>query len=150
MINTKLKFLFGFDNQESAIADFEKIKTDLIKTIKEYQNNTSKYINTIYNLENVSKINTLNEKLVDNINFFKEHITNYKETGKNSYLRDAIEIYINTIVIINKDINQLKYKHQGVILEDNNVYRLLQTAYTLSDLQIVQPNTENIVIEFSV
>jgi len=150
IINTKLKFLFGFDNKETTIAEFEKIKTDLIKTIKEYQNNTSKYFNTIYNLENVSKINTLNDTLFDNINIFKEHITNYKETGKNSYLRDAIEVYINTIVIINKDINKLKYKHQEIILEDNNAYRLVQTAYTLSDLQVVKPNTENKVIAFSI
>ncbi len=151
IITTKLNFLFGFKNQETTLSEFEKLKGDLVKIIKQYQNNTSKYIKTIYNAENTSGINTLDDKLYANIKIFKDNIDSYKETGQQSFLKDALEIYVNTIIIINKELRALKYKIQEVIHnKDNDTYKLVQNSYTLSDLQIIQPDTENKVIIFSV
>ena len=151
IITTKLNFLFGFKNQETTLSEFEKLKGDLVKIIKQYQNNTSKYIKTIYNAENTSGINTLDDKLYANIKIFKDNIDSYKETGQQSFLKDALEIYVNTIIIINKELKALKYKIQEVIhYKDNDTYKLVQKSYTLSDLQIMKPDTENKVITFSV
>ena len=151
IINTKLNFLFGFKNQETTLTEFEKLKTDLVKIIKEYQDNTGKYIKTIYNSENIPKINALNNKFDSNIEIFKDNIKNYKESGQEAYLKDAVELYVNTILTINKEIQALKYKIQEVEHnKDTNTHRLVQKSYTLSDLQIVQPGTENKVITFSV
>jgi hypothetical protein len=145
--------LKGFKSQETTLSEFEKLKGDLVKIIKQYQDNTSKYIKTIYNAENSSKINTLDDKLYANIKIFKDNIDNYKETGEQSFLKDALELYVNTIVTINKELQALKYKIQEVEhYKDNNmlIHKLVQKPYTLSDLQIVQPGTENKVITFSV
>jgi len=151
IITTKLNFLFGFKNQESTLSEFEKLKADLVKIIKQYQDNSSKYIKTIYNAENSSTINTLDNKLDANILIFKDNIDNYKKSGQESYLKDAVEIYVNTITIINKELRSLKYKVQEVLHnKDNDTYRLVQKSYTLSELQIIDPNTENKVITFSI
>ena len=153
IINTKLNFLFGFKNQETTLTEFEKLKVDLVKIIKEYQDNSSKYIKTIYNSENIPKINALNNKFDSNIKIFKDNIKNYKESGQESFIKDAVELYVNTIVTINKELQALKYKIQEVEhYKDNNmlIHKLVQKPYTLSDLEIVQPGTENKVITFSV
>jgi len=151
IITTKLNFLFGFKSQETTLSEFEKLKGDLVKIIKQYQDNTGKYIKTIYNAENSSKINTLDNKLYANIKIFKDNIDSYKETGEQSFLKDALELYVDTIIVINKEIRALKYKIQEVIHnKDNDTYKLVQNSYTLSDLQIIQPDTENKVIIFSV
>jgi hypothetical protein len=111
IITTKLNFLFGFKSQETTLSEFEKLKGDLVKIIKQYQDNT----------------------------------------GKQSFLKDALELYVDTIIVINKEIRALKYKIQEVIHnKDNDTYKLVQNSYTLSDLQIIQPDTENKVIIFSV
>lgn len=151
IINTKLNFLFGFNNQENTLTEFEKLKTNLVKIIKEYQNNTGKYIKTIYNSENITNLSNLNNKLDSNIEIFKDNIKNFKESGQESYLKEAVELYVNTIVTINKEIQALKYKIQEVVHnKETNKYKLVQKTYTLSDLQIIQPGTENRVIAFSV
>lgn len=151
IITTKLNFLFGFKTQETTLSEFEKLKGDLVKIIKQYQDNTSKYIKTIYNAENISSINTLDDKLYANIKIFKDNIDNYKSSGQQSFIKDALEIYVNTIKVINKELQALKYKIQEVIYnKDNDTYKLVQKSYTLSDLQIIKPDTENKVITFSV
>ena len=151
IIDTKLDYLFGFTNHSSTISKFDELKSNLVKIVKLYQDNTNKYINTIYNYNEISKINSLGSQLDGNINSFKENIEMFNKSGEISYIKDALELYINTIKVINKQLREAKYKLQQIYKDkDTEVVYLIQKIYTLSDLLIIQPGTENKVISFSV
>lgn len=151
IITSKLDFLFGFKDQAETLSLFEKLKEDLVKNVKIYQSNTSKYINTIYNIDNQPKINAMESKLNSNINVFKENINNFKTTGETSYLKDAVELYVNTIVALNKELSDNKYKEKKLYIDkDSDIVTLVEKPYKLSDLQIIVPGTENRIIAFSV
>tara|TARA_A100001011_G_C14314347_1_gene847166 strand:- start:1929 stop:2750 length:822 start_codon:yes stop_codon:yes gene_type:complete len=151
IIDTKLDYLFGFTNHSSTISKFDELKSNLVKIVKLYQDTTNKYINTIYNYNEISKINSLNSQLDGNINTFKENIQMFNESGEISYVKDAVELYVNTIKVVNKQLREAKYKLQEIYKnKDTDVVYLIQKIYTLSDLLIIQPGTENKVISFSV
>lgn len=151
IIDTKLDYLFGFTNHSSTISKFNELKNNLVKIVKEYQDNINKYVNTIYNYENISKINQLTTQLDENIITFKDNIKYFNETGEISYLKDSVELYVNTIKIINKQLNEAKYKLQEIYKDkDTDVVKLIQKSYTLSDLLIIRPGTENKIISFSI
>ena len=57
------------------------------------------------NYENISKINQLSSQLDENIITFKDNIKYFNESGEISYLKDSVELYVNTIKIINKSIS---------------------------------------------
>ncbi len=150
IIDTKLDYLFGFTNQESTLAKFEELKNNLVKIVKNYQILKDKYTSTIFNSNNLFKINALNSQLEVNINTFKENIENFKESGEISYVKDAVELYINTIKIISKELTDSKYQLKEVIKsKDSDVINLVQKSYILSDLLVQDPDTENKVISFS-
>ena len=66
-------------------------------------------------------------------------------------MQEAVQLYVNTIKIINKEISKSKYKLQEIYKsQDSDVISLIQKSYTLSDLQIKKDDTENRVISFSV
>ena len=151
IISTKLDYMFGFKNQSDTIQKFEELKTDLVKIVKSYQENTQRYIDTIYNSSNKEKIDILNGQLDSNIISFKELIENYNKEGDLQYVKDALELYVNTIKIISKELNTLKYKVQEVYKDkDTEINYLIQKTYTLSQLQLLKPGTENKIIAFSV
>ena len=82
---------------------------------------------------------------------FKELIENYNKEGDLQYVKDALELYVNTIKIISKELNTLKYKVQEVYKDkDTEINYLIQKTYTLSQLQLLKPGTENKIIAFSV
>ena len=104
-----------------------------------------------YRVQEISKINSLGSQLDGNINSFKENIEMFNKSGEISYIKDALELYINTIKVINKQLREAKYKLQQIYKDkDTEVVYLIQKIYTLSDLLIIQPGTENKVISFSV
>lgn len=151
IIDTKLDYLFGFTNHSSTVSKFDELKNNLVKIVKFYQDNTNKYIDTIYNYKEITKINSLDSQLQGNINTFKENIQLFNESGEISYIKDAVELYVNTIKIINKQLSDTKYKLQEVYKnKDTEIVYLIQKIYTLSDLLIIQPGTENKVISFSI
>ena len=150
IITTKLNFLFGFTNQEDTLNEFNELKNNLVKLVKLYQEHSNKYTNTIYNTNNIDLIDNLHTRLNSNINIFKDNIENFNETGEIAYLKDAVELYVNTIKIINKDINDAKYKINEIYKDENTeMIYLIQKNYILSDLLIIEPGTENKVISFS-
>lgn len=151
IITTKLDYMFGFKNQADTLQKFEELKNDLVKIVKSYQEHTQKYIDTIYNLSNISKINSLNSQLDGNILSFKDLIDNFNREGDIQYIKDAVELYVNTIKIVNTELNSLRYKLQEIYKDkDTNISYLIQKTYTLSQLQLIKSGTENKIIAFSI
>jgi hypothetical protein len=151
IVDIKLNFLFGFTNQQTTITNFNDMKTQLIESVKLYQNMSEKFFAITENSENKTKISNLTDALQAEIIKLKDLIQNFDETGTIQFLKEAVESYINKISIIVKDLRTLKYKEQYIYMNENdNTQHLIQNTYTPSDLETIIPGTENKIIVFSI
>jgi len=145
IIITKLNYLFGLINEEKTLSNFTDLKAQLVNLVKQYQDNSEKYLSIVSN--NNPEIKRITDILLLEIINLKQHIKDYNETGKEQFIKDAVQIYINQISKLNKELNKLKYAIQYTYTSDNDVY-LIQKEYKLSDLETKIPNTENRIISF--
>jgi hypothetical protein len=151
IIQTKLNFLFGFTDEPKTIGVFNEFKGELVSEVKKYQKINEIYMDIVENLSNKEEIKKLNNILFALIQNFKDLIKNYDETGQNQYLNDAANLYVNEIVKITQELQNLKYRIQYVYTDyTDDTYHLVQETYTPSQLQVIVPGTENKIIEFSV
>lgn len=148
-INSKLDFLFGYSKQDLTINKFNNYKAELIEEVKKYQILNELHLNIVNNsmqktqlLENTNNLSTL-------INKFKELIKNYEETGNIQFLKEAIELYKESIIETAKTIQNLKYSYNAVEYnEKDNTNHLIQELYSLEQLQVTINNTANKIIAF--
>ena len=149
IISTKLKFLFGFTNEQNTISVFNKFKTDLIKEVKIYQQLSEHYKNVIENGANKDAIKRLNDGLFILIHKFKDFIKEFDETGEMRYLKDAGELYVNEIMKTVEKLQNLKYPLEYIYTDDDNTNHLVQEHYLPSQLQTIVPGTKNKIISFT-
>jgi hypothetical protein len=144
-ITTKLNFLFGFNSETTTINNFNKLKTELIEEVKKYQKYNELYLDII----NPSKeLTTKKKDLVVFVSSFKDLIKNYEVTQDAGHIKDAIDLYINSMNELVIEIRNLKYSYNKIETDDNDMNYLIQQEYTQSQLQIPLPNTQNKIISF--
>jgi len=148
-ISSKLNFLFGYSSESTTLADFNKLKQELIDEVKKYQRINEIYVNIVNNMTKINEIKVKNDNLLVLIQSFKELIKNFEETGDTVYLKNAIELYTNTIDETVYNIRNLKYVYNTVEFnEDDDTHHLIQEQYTQSQLQIPINSTQNIILSF--
>tara|TARA_Y100000591_G_scaffold332950_1_gene372625 strand:- start:9757 stop:10596 length:840 start_codon:yes stop_codon:yes gene_type:complete len=145
IIITKLNYLFGLISEEKTLTNFTSFKSQLVDLVKQYQDSSEKYLSIINN--NNPEIKRITDILLLEIINLKQHIKDYNETGQEQFIKDAVQIYINQIVKLNKELNKLKYALQYTYVSQDTTY-LIQKEYKLSDLETKIPNTENKIISF--
>jgi hypothetical protein len=149
--------------------ELNKIKTDIIKyknniifgyiepngneieTLKDNLKTTNDYLNLIINkIENINtnyekeeKLNELYKQFYTQINFIKELMNEYSLTNDNKYIFNSVEIYINEIEPLIKEIRKEKYKYMNVEIIDNK-FHLIQKNYDEDDLEEKPDNYINI------
>ena len=135
IIDDKNKLLFGFIETEEAINRFEQSKELITMYTSYYDDYLTKY-NSIF--DNEDKKRQLEEETTNSyiqINLIKECIKKSNETGNNSFIRDAIQIYDTSLMPILNTIRNLKYSENYVYHNENNNSRnLIQNKFTLSNM----------------
>jgi len=149
IVDTKLQFLFGFVNEPNTLSAFNTLKLKLVESVKQYQKISENYFNIIGNTANQPKLSSLTDALHAEIIIFQDLIKSFEDSGTMQFLKDAVELYVNKISIIAKEIQSLKYKVQYVYQERESYY-LVQNSYTPSELEIIAPGTENKILAFSI
>jgi hypothetical protein len=149
IVDTKLQFLFGFVNEPTTLSTFNTLKIKLVDSVKQYQKISEKYVSIIGNTTHQTKLLSLTDALHAEIQIFKDLIQNFEESSTIQFLKDAVELYVNKISVIAKEIQTLKYKVQYVY-QENELYHLVQDSYTPSDVEIIAPGTENKILAFSI
>lgn len=148
-ISSKLNFLFGYTSQETTLEDFNILKQELIDEVKNYKKLNETYLNIISNLNKIKLIDENNNNLLILIQNFKELISNFEETGDFIYIKDAIELYMESIQETTNKIRNLKYIYNDIEYnEDDNTNNLIQREYTQSQLEIIINNTKNEILVF--
>ena len=114
IIETKLEFLFGLEEEDRVVARFEEIK-------KRYENwythliDLETFLEEKYNWkERKANIEQDNLKLYIINEEFKEAINEYKKSNNIKNLQEAIEIYIKQILPLEEEIQYNKYSSISV------------------------------------
>ena len=141
IIHTKLDYFFKYIDEDKVVEVFEESK-DLLNITQEKYNEYFSYYNSIIN--NNRRTNLLNDKLnefYNYINEYKELIKLYKQTNNSVYFKEAIDLYINNIKILDNSIRYLKYKHIYINYEQDthneDKFFLIQKKYNIADLEII-------------
>jgi hypothetical protein len=148
-ITGKLDFLFGYANESTTLENFNKLKQELIDEVKKYQKINEIYLDLVYNVAKMKEIKFKKEKLLVIIKEFKDLIKNFEDTGDFGYLKNAVELYVNTIDETANNIRDLKYVYNTVEYNGiDDTHHLIQEQYTQAQLQIPINNTVNRIIAF--
>ena len=148
-ILTKLNYLYTMQDDETTKETFNKFKTNFIELTNKYEKYLVYYNNLINNKEKISSIKELNSYLYDNIETIKNNIIEFDKTKDSQYIKEIIDLYINTVTPLVKKIRDQTYPINYIYIDDNDIKYLIQNNYDYSDLDIKINNTENKVIAFS-
>ena len=144
VIETKLELLFNYVNERETIERFELLRDELIIENDKYTKLLKDLSNVIYNIEDKEELQESQQILYEEIENIKTLIFNYKTTQDMSHIKEATEIYINTILDVVKKIRELKYKFIVIDIvkkkinrnKATDVYSLIQYPYSITDIEI--------------
>lgn len=150
-ILTKLDYLFTIQDSENTKETFNKLKTNFVNLTKQYETYLIYYNNLINNdIDYKSSLKKLNVTLFDNIDNIKNNINNYEKTNDLQYIKDSIDLYVNTLTPLVKRILNFNYPINYIYKDSNDINYLIQNSYKFSDLDIKINNSENKIISFSI
>ena len=132
----KIKFLFNYLEEDTAVEVFETKKTEL-KSLQESYNNLLMLYNSLTDDEDNN--NLIQSKLLEQHNYieeYKEFIKIFRESQEKRYLIDAIDVYKSKIIDVNKTLLELKYKVNNIETNEE-INTLIQKKYKPSDLDIL-------------
>ena len=127
IIKVKLDLLFEYITEEDMIKRYGIIKSRLSKHINVYEEIYRHIINEVDNIENMDRI----IELETSISMLINNIKDIGDTNKvSSGAREIIEIYINELEPLLRELFEKKYKEAFVM---NN--KLVQDRYNLKSLE---------------
>ena len=99
IIISKLNYIFKYIEEDKAIENFEKIKSELTELQKNYNILFEKYLYLFDNDNANSAIQDLLLQQHNYVNEFKEILDLYYTTRENKYLKNALNYYITNIYL---------------------------------------------------
>lgn len=134
IIATKVKSIFGLIPEENAVGDFEEFKKTYAEINKLYVDVKSKYDAIVNNDDKKQNIISIQREIYNKINEIKDLITN--DALNEQLSRDAVELYINTLLPMIAELNKQKFSYMGIEYdEDDENYYLIQEEHTIGDLE---------------
>ena len=147
IISSKLDLLFNYENEESVLEIFKTTKEDITKITKQIQD-----INVSFNETNetAEKKILFDEKKAEfyiSLGEFNGLLNSYKKEGPNqqAFLRDAMDVYIEKLVVLQREMRELKYNYYGIEFEEMkvggkkgsyNISHFYKDRYSLENTQI--------------
>jgi hypothetical protein len=155
VIETKLELLFNYVNERETIERFESLRDELIIENDKYTKLLKDLSNVISNTDDKTELQESQQILYEEIENIKTLIFNYKTTQDISHIKEATEIYINTILDIVKKIRELKYKFILIDIvkkkmnrnKATEVYSLIQYPYSITDIEIALDDKQANIIK---
>ena len=137
IILDKNDFLFGYISSELAVIKFEEIKEKVIETTENAQ-----YFLTLFNLvtdssekkEAQTKIQT---EIYTNIENIRKMMSEYDKTQNKQFVADAVDVYVDDMIPRLKKLVNIKYAKSYVDYEDDGTYKLVQSKYSIEQLEFV-------------
>ena len=131
--------------------DVSQTFSDLSEELSFYTNQLGVYIETdILRNNNPEKLAML-KKSIDEFGKlyvlpFKGYISQFKETGNEEFIKEALEFYKDDIIPKLKEIQELKYDVNIVEFdEDSYIYKLIQLPNSLENLEVYNSTNDKVV-----
>ena len=138
IIKTKLDLLFNYTTEEEALRKFETDRAALDQALELYGGFRQKYLDVVRNAERREEVDALTADFYAAVQTFKDALRQGADSNKESFVRDAMEIYTERIVPLNEGIMRSKYVYAAVERDPSlgsDMFRLVQKPHTLEQLE---------------
>jgi hypothetical protein len=138
IIKTKLDLLFNYTTEEEALRQFETDRAALNQALELYGGFRQKYLDVVRNPKRREEAEALTGDFYAAVQEFKDTLYKGADSSKDSFVRDAVEIYTERIVPLNDKLMRAKYVYSAVERDSrlgNDMFRLVQKQYTLEQLE---------------
>jgi hypothetical protein len=143
IIDDKNRLLFGLMTTETALQNFEEIKDYISSLTALLESYLDEYNSITDNLEKKTELKESITKSYFYIAEIKLSIKKFNEEDNTQYVRDAVNIYLNSLNPLLNKISELKYKENAVYYNENdNTYNLIQKQYTNQSLEFTYFNNK--------
>ncbi len=155
IIKEKNNLIYGYVSNDSAVDNFNQYKEYLSSATYMYEEFMSIYLNQTDNFEKQKKIEKLKVGLYDTINAIKSYIKDYNKTENTQFVKDAVELYIDSLYVdisktkpfdkmnLMEKLEHLEYPVHFVEKQDNKndndkkkIYELFERHYTKDSLEL--------------
>ena len=151
IIQNKNKLLFGILTPDQVFGQFEDLKEEISLTSSLYESMYEDYIEKIENPEKKKEQMREMSNYYILVNEIKQCIQKFHETKENTFVVDAVNIYVTSIQPLVDKLRALKYARSAVDLVETNkgvMYHLVQSVHTLEESEINE--STNQVVAFNV
>ncbi len=136
IIITKLNMLFNYVSEPKTVASFQELQSHLKTSTKVLDKLTSQYIDIVNNPQILARVDSLKADNYETLNHMKEIIQRYEENSSEVLIQELVDLYINQVRPLVKDIQQISYKENTIERGNDNQVRLVQQPFTIEDLLI--------------
>ena len=138
IIKTKLDLLFNYTTEEEALRKFETDRAALDQALDLYGGFRQKYLDVVRNPERREEADALTAEFYAAVQQFKEMVKMGADSNTDSFIRDAVALYVGKIEPLNNTLMETKYVYSAVERDQslgNDAFRLVQKPYTLEQLE---------------
>jgi hypothetical protein len=138
IIKTKLDLLFNYTTEEEALRKFETDRAALDQALDLYGGFRQKYLDVVRNPERREEADALTAEFYAAVQEFKERMHQFANSNTDSFIRDAVALYIGKIEPLNNKLMETKYVYSAMERDHslgNDMFRLVQKPYTLEQLE---------------
>jgi hypothetical protein len=138
IIKTKLDLLFNYTTEEEALRKFETDRAALDQALDLYGGFRQKYLDVVRNPERREEVEALTAEFYAAVQEFKEMVKMGADSNTESFVNDAVALYIGKIEPLNNKLMETKYVYSAMERDNglgNDMFRLVQKPYTLEQLE---------------
>jgi hypothetical protein len=128
--------IFGYISAKDAVEKFDGIKENLNLTISSYEATISAYLEITDSPVINEAIKKLQVKMHTLIRSIKDLIKQFESSNNVSFIKDAVEIYVNQLMSCLNKLNHLQYAYCSVEYDsDDDKFHLIQKKNTATQLE---------------
>lgn len=129
--------LFGYIDNDVVIEEFDKMKEILNDSSTLLEHNLTEYNKIVDNKTKNETISKLKMDIYNNyINNIKISMNEFDKTNDVQFVRDVVDIYVNTLTPKLKELSDLEFSKSFVEFNsDTNTYHLIQKKTDISNLE---------------
>ena len=148
VIKDKNNMLFGYITSDEALKLFDKYKKDITDYTEILEMHLTDYNNATLNKSKLAEIKKIQQDIYANIDEIKKQMGNFTHTNNTQSIKNAVNIYIDNLLPLNKSLIDSKYNACFVEYNDiTNEYHLIQKETTINSLELC---LESNVISFQI
>ena len=148
VIKDKNNMLFGYITSDEALKLFDTYKKEITEYTEILESTLTDYTNATLNKSKLTEIKKIQGDIYANINEIKKQMATFAHTNNTQSIKNAVNIYIDNLLPLNKALIETKYKASVVEYNDTtHEYHLIQKENTINSLELC---FESSVISFQI